>query len=152
MYSIEKKSPARPLRRPLGALCVAVAGSMLAASALAQAAGSSSPVAVYAGAKPDAATTEFLRSQMGVQGSAYRTADSLQKVADFYRQQAGVQPMGEATKESAAFLAGCKEEYNAVLKKKMTGGCTHQVTIQNPWMDMKTGKMVADTLLSIVKQ
>jgi hypothetical protein len=26
------------------------------------------------------------------------------------------------------------------------------ITIQNPWMDMKTGKLVNDTLISIVKQ
>jgi hypothetical protein len=26
-----------------------------------------------------------------------------------------------------------------------------RVTIQNPWMDMETGKMIKDTLISIVK-
>jgi hypothetical protein len=26
------------------------------------------------------------------------------------------------------------------------------ITIQNPWMDMKSGRMMKDTLISIVKQ
>lgn len=122
--------------------------ALTASPAAAQNAG----IAVYPGAQPDVATTEFLRSQMGVEGVAYRTNDDLKKVAAFYRQQPGMKPMGDATKDSAAFVAGCKEEFNAVLKKKMTTGCTHHVTVQNPWMNMKTGQMVPDTLVSIVKQ
>jgi hypothetical protein len=129
-------------------LALAALLSAQALTALAQPAG----IPVYPGAKADAATTDFLRRQMGVEGVAYRTGDALQKVAAFYQAQPGVQPMGEATKDSAAFVAGCKEEFNAVMKKKMTTGCTHHVTVQNPWMDMKTGKMVQDTLVSIVKQ
>lgn len=134
-------------------LCVRTAAlaALLATQAL-TAAAQPAGVAVYPGAKPDAATTDFLRRQMGVEGAAYRTGDALQKVAAFYQAQPGVQPMGEVTKDSAAFVAGCKEEFNAVMKKKMTTGCTHHVTVQNPWMDMKTGKMVQDTLVSIVKQ
>lgn len=129
-------------------MVLAVLAALPSGPALAQGSG----IAVYPGAKPDAATTEFLRGQMGVEGAAYRTNDSLQKVAAFYQQQPGMKPMGDATKDSAAFVAGCKEEFNAVLKKKMSTGCTHHVTVQNPWMDMKTGKMVADTLVSVVKQ
>lgn len=136
------------LAKVRAAVALACLAAVMAAPALAQNAG----IAVYPGAKPDAATSEFLRSQMGVEGAAYRTSDSLQKVAAFYQQQPGMKPMGDATKDSAAFVAGCKEEFNAVMKKKMTTGCTHHVTVQNPWMDMKTGKMVADTLVSIVKQ
>jgi len=133
--------------------CAAIVLAALAALPVGPAAAQApADIAVYPGAKPDAATTEFLRGQMGVQGAAYRTHDSLQKVAAFYQQQPGMKPMGDATKDSAAFVAGCKEEFNAVLKKKMSAGCTHHVTVQNPWMDMKTGKMVADTLVSIVKQ
>ena len=128
---------------------LAVVAAVLAGPVAAQAPGT---IAVYPGAKPDAVTTEFLRSQKGVEGAAYRTNDSLQKVAAFYQQQPGMKPMGDATKDSAAFVAGCKEEFNTVLKKKMSTGCTHHVTVQNPWMDMKTGKMVADTLVSVVKQ
>ena len=130
------------------AMAFAALAALPSDPAVAQSAG----IAVYPGAKLDVATTEFLRSQMGVEGAAYRTNDSLLKVAAFYQQQPGMKPMGEATKDSAAFVAGCKEEFNAVLKKKMSTGCTHHVTVQNPWMDMKTGKMVADTLVSVVKQ
>lgn len=148
------KTERTPCPQRLVQRCAAMALVALAAlpsgPAAAQAAGSG--IALYPGAKPDAATTEFLRGQMGVEGSAYRTSDSLQKVAAFYQQQPGMKPMGDAAKDSAAFVAGCKEEFNAVLKKKMSTGCTHHVTVQNPWMDMKTGKMVADTLVSIVKQ
>ncbi len=132
--------------------CAAMALAALVALPSVPAMAQNAGVAVYPGAKPDAATSEFLRSQMGVEGAAYRTNDSLPKVAAFYQQQPGMKPMGDATKDSAAFVAGCKEAFNAVMKKKMTTGCTHQVTVQNPWMDMKTGKMVADTLVSIVKQ
>lgn len=132
--------------------CAGMALAALAALPSGPAMAQDSGIAVYPGAKQDAATTGFLRSQMGVDGAAYRTADSLQKVAAFYQQQPGMKPMGDATKDSAAFVAGCREEYNAVLKKKMSTGCTHHVTVQNPWMDMKTGKMVADTLVSVVKQ
>lgn len=140
----------RSFSRPLCVRTLALAAllSAQALTALAQPAG----IPVYPGAKADAATTDFLRRQMGVEGAAYRTGDALQKVAAFYQAQPGVQPMGEATKDSAAFVAGCKEEFNAVMKKKMTTGCTHHVTVQNPWMDMKTGKMVQDTLVSVVKQ
>lgn len=132
--------------------CGAVALAALLAVQPAPAAAQATRIAVYPGAKTDASTTEFLRRQMGVDGTAYRTSDGLQKVAAFYQAQPGIQPMGEANKDSAAFVAGCKEEFNAVMKKKMTTGCTHHVTVQSPWMDMKTGKMVPDTLVSIVKQ
>jgi len=108
-------------------------------------------IPVYQGAKPDAATTEFVRSSLGVEGAAFRTTDALAKVADFYGKQAGIKPMAEPTKDSAAFLAGCKDEYNEILKKNMSR-CGYHVTVQNPWMDMKTGKMVNDTLITIVKQ
>lgn|GEM_PF-1195002 len=144
----------RTLPFPHSALRATLCAALVLAALVALPAGAQAPagIAVYPGAKPDAATTEFLRSQMGVEGAAYRTNDSLQKVAAFYQQQPGTKPMGDATKDSVAFVAGCKEEFNAVLKKKMSAGCTHHVTVQNPWMDMKTGKLVADTLVSVVKQ
>lgn len=142
----------RSLFRPLCVRAAAAALASLLSVPVLTAAAQPAGIAVYPGAKPDAATTDFLRRQMGVEGSAYRTGDALQKVAAFYQAQPDVQPMGEPTKDSAAFVAGCKEEFNAVMKKKMTTGCTHHVTVQNPWMDMKTGKMVQDTLVSIVKQ
>lgn len=62
-----------------------------------------------------------------------------------------MKPMYAPIKDSAAFLAGCKDEYNEILKKNMPR-CGYHVTVQSPWMDMKTGKMMNDTLITIVKQ
>ncbi len=106
----------------------------------------------YPGSKFDKATTDTLRSSMAVDTAAYRTGDSVQKVAEFYKKQRGLNLMGDVSKESAVFSAGCKEEYVAILKKKMVTGCDLQVGIQNPWMNMKTGKMVSDTLITITRQ
>jgi hypothetical protein len=108
-------------------------------------------VPVYPGAKADAGTTDFVRTSLGMSGAAFRTGDEVGKVVAFYGKQAGVKPMAEANKEGGAFLAGCKDEYNAVLKKAMAR-CNLQVTVQNPWMDMKTGKLVNATLITIVRQ
>ncbi len=89
-------------------------------------------IVVYPGAKHESGTTEFLK-QMSPQAAAYRTGDSVDKVVAFYKKQPGFKPFGDATKEGAMFRKG-----------KM------DITIQNPWMDTKTGKMVKDTLISIV--
>jgi len=67
------------------------------------------------------------------QSAAYRTDDSVDKVIDFYKKQAGFTLVGEPTKEGAMFRKG-----------KM------DVTIQSPWMDTTTGKMMKDTLISLV--
>lgn len=90
-------------------------------------------VKVYDGAKFDSETTNFLK-QMSPEAAAYRTNDSAEKIMDFYKKQPGLKLMG-ATKEGGMFKKG-----------------TVDITIQNPWMDTKTGKMVNDTLISIVKQ
>ncbi len=89
-------------------------------------------IIVYTGAKHDSGASEFLK-QMSPQSAAYRTADSVDKVIDFYKKQAGFNLVGDPTKEGAMFRKG-----------KM------DVTIQSPWMDTKTGKMMKDTLISIV--
>ena len=70
-------------------------------------------VAVYPGAKHDAATSEFLRTSLQVDGAAYRTADDVAKVAAFYKGQAGVQAMGDAAKDSAAFTAGLGPSFSS---------------------------------------
>lgn len=142
-----------PLRAAMAALaCLA---TVHAAPAWAEKAEALDPakagVAVYPGAKADDATTDFVRTSLGMPGAAYRTGDDLGKVAAFYGKQAGMKPMGPPTKDSAAFLAGCKDEYNSVLKKTMAR-CDLHVTVQSPWMDMKTGKLVNDTLITIVRQ
>lgn len=90
-------------------------------------------VKVYPGAKPDGAATDFLK-QMSPQAAAYKTTDSLEKVLEFYKKHSGLRLIG-TTKEGGMFRKGH----------------TIDVTVQNPWMDTKTGKMMNDTLLSIVR-
>jgi hypothetical protein len=89
-------------------------------------------IIVYTGAKYDSGTSEFLK-QMSPQSAAYRTGDSVDKVIDFYKKQAGFELVGDPTKEGAMFRKGKLD-----------------VTIQSPWMNTKTGKMMNDTLISIV--
>jgi len=89
-------------------------------------------IVVYTGAKYDSGSTEFLK-QMSPQSAAYRTGDSIEKVIAFYRKQPGFTLVGDSTKEGAMFRKG-----------KM------DVTVQSPWMDTKTGKLMKDTLISIV--
>jgi hypothetical protein len=91
-------------------------------------------VTVYPGAKVDATVTRDLKEKLQVNGFAYRTAESVAKVAEFYRKQPPLKEAPGTAKESAAFMNG-----------------PIMVTIQNPWMDMSTGKMNGDTLISIVK-
>ena len=91
-------------------------------------------VPVYPGAKFDAATTKLLKERIHINGFCYRTDDSVQKVSEFYRKQ-GLELSGDMTEEGALY-------------QTKTG---INVSIQNPWMDMNTGKMMQDTLISIVK-
>jgi hypothetical protein len=90
-------------------------------------------VTVYPGAKADQGVTRDLKEKLGANGFAYRTTDGVAKVAEFYRKQPSLKELG-GDKESAAFSSG-----------------PVMVTVQSPWMDMATGKMVKDTLISIVK-
>lgn len=108
-------------------------------------------IPVYPGAKADAGATTFVRESLGMVGSAYRTGDNVAKVTAFYDKQPGFRKLPGASGEGALFSAGCKAEFNPYLKKEMHK-CGYQVTIQNPWMDMKSGKLVQDTLITIVKQ
>jgi hypothetical protein len=91
-------------------------------------------VKVYGGAKYDTATTKDLSESFSINTACYRTNDSVAKVAEFYKKQPGMKYTG-GEKVSAAFSNGNVD-----------------VTIQNPWMHMKTGKMMTDTLITIVKQ
>lgn len=108
-------------------------------------------IAVYPGASADAGVTTLLRESLKLTAAAYRTSDGVEKVAAFYARQPGVSKMPGATREQAGFSAGCKDEYNKYMKMNVQK-CGYHVTIQNPWMDMKTGKMVSDTLISIARQ
>jgi hypothetical protein len=90
-------------------------------------------VQVYPGAKLDVAASKVLREQITVNGSCYRTNDSVKKVAKFYEKQ-GLKLAGDITEDSAIYRTN-------------TGV---NVTIQNPWLDLNTGAMMHDTLISIV--
>jgi hypothetical protein len=90
-------------------------------------------VTVYPGAMFDSGVTDFLK-QISPDAAAYRTNDSVAKVVEFYKQQPGLKYMG-GDRENAMFRKG-----------------NIDVTAQSPWMDTKTGKMMKDTLVSIVKQ
>lgn len=91
-------------------------------------------VEVYGGAEYDAATSKKVSESLSINTACYRTNDSVAKVAEFYKKQPGMEYMGGA-EESAWFSSG-----------------NIDVTIQNPWMDLATGEMMNDTLISIVKK
>lgn len=89
-------------------------------------------VEVYPGAKADASVAQSV-AEMGIKDAGtYRTGDAVAKVAEFYRNQKLKQ---ENLDKDGALFTG----------KGVT------VTIQRPWMNMKTGAMMNDTLVSIVK-
>jgi hypothetical protein len=90
-------------------------------------------VPVYPGAKLDEATTKFLTESMGMNGKAFRTPDALAKVAEFYKTQGLNEIM--VSEEGAMFKKGDDAD----------------ITLQNPWQNMQTGKMEKETLISIVK-
>jgi hypothetical protein len=89
-------------------------------------------IIVYTGAKYDRGASEFLK-QISLESAAYRTSDSVGKVGDFYKRQAGFKLIGDPTKEGAMFRKGNVD-----------------ITIQSPYMDTRTGNMMQDTLISIV--
>ena len=110
---------------------VVAALALWAAQAVAE---SQHGVEVYPGAKADAEVAKMIKDTMKFNAATYRTSDSVEKVADFYRKQPLKENPG-TDKKGAGFM-----------------GKGVMVTVQNPWADMKTGKMNNDTLISIVKQ
>ena len=90
-------------------------------------------VEVYPGAKADASVAQSV-AKMGIKDAGtYRTGDAVAKVAEFYRKQNLKQENLDA---DGALFTG----------KNVT------VTVQRPWMDMKTGALMSDTLISIVRK
>ena len=89
-------------------------------------------VEVYPAAKADAEVAKQLKDAMKIEAKTYRTSDSVTKVSEFYRKQKLTE--GPGTSEKGSMF------YN----DKVT------VTVQNPWLDMKTSKINNDTLVSIV--
>jgi hypothetical protein len=91
-------------------------------------------VKVYNGAKYDTAISKNVSETLSINAACYRTNDSVAKVTEFYKKQSGMKYTG-GEKVSSAFSNGIVD-----------------VTIQNPWINMMTGKMMTDTLITIVKQ
>src|SRR3974390_1582571 len=92
-------------------------------------------LAVYPSAKYDADTSKFLKqSGMAQEAACFRTDDSVAKVVDFYKAKQGFKNLS-STKEGGMFTKNNTD-----------------VTIQKPWMNMATGKMMQDTLISIIKR
>ena len=92
-------------------------------------------VEVYPGAKAAPDVREFLSKQLKMDGHAYVTGDSAAKVTSFYQKQPGLKQNPGADDKQSGFM-----------------GKGVMVTVQNPWMDMKSGKKMESTLVSIVKQ
>ena len=90
-------------------------------------------VPVYPGARADAGVAADLKKQMKIDATFHRTSDSVAKVSGFYRQH--LKELGAGNDKGATFT-----------------GDKVMVTVQNPWMDMKSGKVQNDTLISIVPQ
>ncbi len=90
-------------------------------------------VKVYDGAKYDASTSKAVSEAMSINAACYRTNDSVVKVAEFYKKQPGLKSLTES-------------QQGAMFKK----GNNIDITVQSPWMEMKSGKMSNDTLISIV--
>ena len=89
-------------------------------------------VKVYDGAKYDPDTSAFV-AQMGGQAACYRSAGELSKVLAFYSKLPGSVLIHTGAK-------GANFKVNGV-----------NVTVQSPWLNMKTGVRNSDTLISIVK-
>lgn len=89
-------------------------------------------VKVYDGAKYDADTSAAV-AQMGGQASCYRSSDDLSKVVAFYSKLPGITIIHTSAKAAMFKLSGVS------------------ITLQSPWMNMKTGARNSDTLISIVK-
>ena len=109
-------------------LVLALLGSCMAPALAADKFG----VPVYDAAKFDAEVSAQV-TRMGGQAACYRSADALAKVIEFYSKQPGISVIHTSGK-------------GAMFKFK---GVT--ITLQSPWMDMKTGARNTDTLISIVK-
>jgi hypothetical protein len=89
-------------------------------------------VKVYDGAKYDADTSALV-AQMGGQAACYRSADSLANLVNFYSKLLGIAVIRNGDKGAMSKLNGVS------------------ITLQSPWMNMKTGVHNSDRLISIVK-
>jgi hypothetical protein len=110
------------------------------------AAGDTAKVAVYPGARPDAATTATLREGIHLDAACYRTDDAVTKVVDFYRQRPVLDVVH--VDKQGGLVKRCKKEFNEYLKKEMSVDCDVEIHIENPW-HAADGKEMHDTLICI---
>jgi hypothetical protein len=90
-------------------------------------------VQVYPGAKYDAETTQAVNTAMKLDGTCYHTDATVAQVNEFYKKQPGTTELHTSAK------GGLFQKGNV------------NITVQSPWMNMKTGQHMTDTLISIVK-
>jgi hypothetical protein len=90
-------------------------------------------VPAYPGGTYDPQTVKALKEMMQLDAACFRTKDSVSSVVDFYKKQGGLKLL-HADEKGAFFKKG-----------------NIDITVQTPWMDMNTGKMNKDTLISIVR-
>jgi hypothetical protein len=115
---------------------VLMASITLAAGAVAQSgAVSVSGILLY----PGGSSVGVEGSENVIKSSGYKTGvcrhttDSLAKVVAFYRNQRNLSPLGEPSKDNAAFFT--------------KAGAS--MSINSPWMDMRTFKLTEGTMICI---
>jgi hypothetical protein len=87
----------------------------------------------YPGAKPEQESANVIKQMFPrARAYCYSTNDTLDSIVSFYK------------KQGLNYVGGDKE--NAMFKKGKV-----DVTVQSPWMDMKTGKINKSTLISFVE-
>ena len=111
-------------------IIAAVAAALIGAAGAAQQNG----VEVYPNAKPAPEVSRMIKESMKMDVATFTTSDSVEKVTAFYQGQPGLKENPGTSKEGSSF-----------------SGKGVMVTIQNPWADMKTGKVNKSTLVSIGK-
>jgi hypothetical protein len=105
---------------------------------------------VYTGAEYEESASEFLQ-ESGANAFCYRTGDKMAAVIDFYKGKEGLYLISED--DSSAFFRRCAgEEYNKIFDRMMPKDCDLDITVQSPWMNMKTEKINNDTLISFTER
>jgi hypothetical protein len=110
----------------LAVMCLVAVGAARAADPLG--------VPVYAGAQPEAGAAKAIVEMMpGAKVFCYTTGDPVEKVVAFYK------------KQGLTYMGG--DAQNGMFRKGEI-----DITLQRPWMDMKSGKLNQSTLISIVQR
>jgi hypothetical protein len=108
-------------------------------------------VEVYKGAKHEDAATDYLQNKMNMKAFCYRTGDNVANVIEFYKGKEGLYLISED--DTGAFFRRCERaEFSKLFNKMVPKNCDLDITIQSPWMNMKTEKVNSDTLISFVER